>query len=124
MSRSGTLTHENSSNLTFAGYGISTSLGIGGDPIIGLNHKEALELFRDDEETKLIVMIGEIGGGGEELAAKYIAETKSSEADNRIHRRLQGAGGQEYGTCGSDRYPATSGRRSPRSPRSRRRACA
>lgn len=76
VSRSGTLTHENSSNLTFAGYGISTSLGIGGDPIIGLNHKEALELFRDDEETKLIVMIGEIGGGGEELAAKYIAETK------------------------------------------------
>ena len=65
VSRSGTLTHENSSNLTFAGYGISTSLGIGGDPIIGLYHKEALELFRDDEETKLIVLIGEIGGGGE-----------------------------------------------------------
>lgn len=75
VSKSGTLTHENSSNLTYAGYGISTSLGIGGDPVIGLNHKEALELFRNDDETKLIVMIGEIGGGGEELAAKYIKET-------------------------------------------------
>ena len=99
VSRSGTLTHENSSNLTFAGYGISTSLGIGGDPIIGLNHKEALVLFRDDEETKLIVMIGERRGGA---CGKVHSRDEVSEADNRVHRRLQGAGGQEHGTCGSD----------------------
>ena len=75
ISRSGTLTHENSSNLTFAGYGLSTCIGIGGDPVIGMNHKEALEYFRNDDETKLIVMIGEIGGGSEEAAAQYIKDT-------------------------------------------------
>lgn len=75
ISRSGTLTHENSSNLTYAGYGLSTCIGIGGDPIIGMNHTEALELFREDEDTKLIVMIGEIGGGSEEAAAEYITRT-------------------------------------------------
>ena len=75
VSRSGTLTHENSSNLSFAGYGLSTCVGIGGDPIRGMNHKEVLELFRDDDETKLVVMIGEIGGGSEEEAARYIKET-------------------------------------------------
>lgn len=75
VSRSGTLTHENSSNLYIAGYGLSTCVGIGGDPVRGLNHKEVLEMFRDDDETKLVVMIGEIGGGSEEEAAKYIKET-------------------------------------------------
>lgn len=74
ISRSGTLTHEISSNLTFRGYGQSTCIGIGGDPIIGINHKEALELFRNDVNTKVIILIGEIGGVGEELAAKYIKE--------------------------------------------------
>lgn len=75
VSRSGTLTHENSSNLVFAGYGLSTCVGIGGDPIRGLNHKEVLEMFRNDDETKLVVMIGEIGGGSEEETARYIKET-------------------------------------------------
>lgn len=75
VSRSGTLAHENASNLTYAGFGLSTCIGIGGDPIIGLNHKEALELFRDDDDTKLVVLIGEVGGGSEELAAQYIKET-------------------------------------------------
>ena len=75
ISRSGTLAHENASNLTYAGFGLSTCIGIGGDPIIGLNHKEALELFRDDPDTKLIVLIGEVGGAGEELAAHYIKDT-------------------------------------------------
>jgi len=74
ISRSGTLTHEISSNLTFRGYGQSTCIGIGGDPIIGINHKEALELFRNDADTKAIILIGEIGGAGEELAAKYVKE--------------------------------------------------
>ena len=75
ISRSGTLTHECSSNLTFAGFGESTCVGIGGDPIIGSNHKDILELFRDDDDTKLVVMVGEIGGSSEELAAQYIRET-------------------------------------------------
>lgn len=75
ISRSGTLTHETASNLTFAGYGQSSCIGIGGDPIIGLTHREALELFRDDDYTKLVVIIGEIGGMGEELAADYIKDT-------------------------------------------------
>ena len=76
VSRSGTLTHENASNLSFAGYGLSTCVGIGGDPVRGMNHREVLELFRNDEETKLVVMIGEIGGGSEEEAAEYIKETE------------------------------------------------
>lgn len=75
ISRSGTLAHENASNLTYAGFGLSTCIGIGGDPIIGLNHKEALELFRNDAETELVILIGELGGGGEELAAAYIKDT-------------------------------------------------
>jgi len=75
ISRSGTLTHECSSNLTFAGFGQSTCVGIGGDPVIGMNHKEVLELFREDEDTKLVILVGEIGGGSEELTAQYIKET-------------------------------------------------
>lgn len=72
ISRSGTLTHEISSNLTYKGYGQSTCIGIGGDPIIGLDYVEALKFFRDDPNTEIIVMIGEIGGINEELAADYI----------------------------------------------------
>ncbi len=75
ISRSGTLTHECSSNLTFAGFGQSTCVGIGGDPVIGMNHKEVLELFREDEDTKLVILVGEIGGGSEELTAQYIKES-------------------------------------------------
>ena len=75
ISRSGTLTHETASNLTFAGYGLSTCIGIGGDPVIGLTHREALELFRNDPDTDAIVIIGEIGGAGEEMAAEYIQQT-------------------------------------------------
>lgn len=74
ISRSGTLTHEMGSNLTHNGIGQSTCIGIGGDPVIGMTHREALELFRDDEDTKAIVLIGEIGGVGEELAAKYMID--------------------------------------------------
>ncbi len=74
ISRSGTLTHEMASNLTYKGIGQSTCIGIGGDPIIGTTHKEALELFRDDDDTDAVVIIGEIGGVGEELAAEYMIE--------------------------------------------------
>lgn len=72
ISRSGTLTHETASNLTFKGYGLSTCVGIGGDPIIGMDHADVLELFAEDEETDAIVIIGEIGGTSEELAATRI----------------------------------------------------
>ncbi len=74
ISRSGTLTHETASNLTFKGYGLSTCVGIGGDSIIGMNHAEVLELLAADEDTDAIVMIGEIGGTSEEMAAAKIKE--------------------------------------------------
>lgn len=74
ISRSGTLTHETASNLTFKGYGLSTCVGIGGDSIIGMNHADVLELFAEDDETDAIVLIGEIGGCSEELAAAKIKE--------------------------------------------------
>lgn len=75
LSRSGTMTHEMASNLSFAGFGQSTCIGLGGDPIGGINHTEGLELLRDDPDTDAVILIGEIGGAGEENAARYIRET-------------------------------------------------
>jgi len=75
ISRSGTLTHEVASNLTYRGIGQSTCVCIGGDPIRGSDFVDVLKLFRDDEQTELIVMIGEIGGAGEETAATYITDS-------------------------------------------------
>ncbi len=74
ISRSGTLTHETASNLTFKGYGLSTCVGIGGDSIIGMNHADVIEQFANDDETDAIVIIGEIGGTSEEMAAAKIKE--------------------------------------------------
>ncbi|AGC78011.1 succinyl-CoA synthetase alpha subunit [Nonlabens dokdonensis] len=75
VSKSGTLTYEASDQVVKQGYGISTAIGIGGDPIIGTTTKEAVELFMNDPETEAIVMIGEIGGQLEADAAKWIKET-------------------------------------------------
>jgi succinyl-CoA synthetase alpha subunit len=74
VSRSGTLTYEAVGQLTNLGIGQSTCIGIGGDPIIGTSHTDAIKLFNDDPDTHAIVMIGEIGGNAEELAAAYIKE--------------------------------------------------
>lgn len=75
VSKSGTLTYEAADQIVKAGLGISTAIGIGGDPIIGTPTKEAVELLMNDPDTDAIVMIGEIGGNYEALAAKYIKET-------------------------------------------------
>lgn len=74
VSKSGTLTYEAADQVAKAGLGISTAIGIGGDPIIGTTTKEAVELFMNDDETDGIVMIGEIGGSMEADAARWIKE--------------------------------------------------
>jgi len=74
-SRSGTLTYEIAWHISNAGLGQSTCVGLGGDAIVGLDFIEVLKMFKADEETKGVVLIGEIGGNSEELAAQYIGET-------------------------------------------------
>jgi len=72
ISKSGTLTYEGANQVCNEGFGITTAVGIGGDPIIGLSYKQLLQMFEDDVETEAIVMIGEIGGDLEIQAATYI----------------------------------------------------
>ncbi len=74
VSRSGTLTYEISDALSRAGLGQSTVIGIGGDPVVGLDFIEVVEMFNRDPETRAIVVVGEIGGDAEERLAQYIAE--------------------------------------------------
>jgi len=72
VSRSGTLTYEIAAGLTKSGLGETTCIGIGGDPIVGLTFIDLLEMFRSDQDTKAVALIGEIGGNAEEQAAEYI----------------------------------------------------
>jgi len=75
ISRSGTLTHEISSNLTYRGIGQSSCICIGGDICKGTDFIDIFKLFKDDKETRSVIMIGEIGGASEEIAADYLMET-------------------------------------------------
>lgn len=77
-SRSGTLTYEIASELTKAGFGQSTCLGLGGDPIVGLSFVDTLKMFEQDKQTRAVVLIGEIGGNAEEQAAEYISSNLKS----------------------------------------------
>ena len=76
ISRSGTLTYEIAAGLTRERLGQSTCFGLGGDPITGLNFADALKIFKEDSQTKAVVLIGEIGGNLEELAAEYVTREK------------------------------------------------
>lgn len=72
VSRSGTLCHETASSLTFRGLGISSVIGVGGDPIVGLNFVDALKSYLKDSQTEAVILLGEIGGRLEEEAAHYL----------------------------------------------------
>ena len=101
ISRSGTMTHEVGSNLSFAGYGQSSCLGIGGDMIIGQSHTAGLELFRDDPETDCVILLGEIGGTSEEDAAEYILRTAYPKPVFAYIAGLQAPAGKRMGHAGA-----------------------
>ena len=92
VSKSGTLTYEAADQVVKAGLGISTAIGIGGDPIIGTTTKDAVELFMKDEETDGIIMIGEIGGQLEADAAKWIRDNGTKPVVGFIAGRTAPAG--------------------------------
>ena len=100
VSKSGTLTYQMMYELRDIGF--SSAVGIGGDPVIGTTHIDALQAFQDDPETDAIVMIGEIGGDAEERAADFISANVTKPVVG-LRRGLHGARRQDHGSRGRDR---------------------
>jgi succinyl-CoA synthetase alpha subunit len=101
ISRSGTLTYEVTYQLTMAGIGQTTCIGIGGDPVKGTDFIDALSLFKDDPETKAVLMIGEIGGNAEETAAQWIKKNMPDKPVTAFISGRQAPPGKRMGHAGA-----------------------
>lgn len=101
VSRSGTLTYEAAFQLMNAGIGITTSVGIGGDPIKGMDFIDVLKLFKEDDDTKAVLLIGEIGGNAEEDAARWIAENMPDKPVTAFIAGRQAPEGKRMGHAGA-----------------------
>ena len=123
VSRSGTLTYQIGNELAQRGFGNSSIVGIGGDPVPGSSFIDIIALFEADDETELIVMAGEIGGSAEEEAAEFIAEQRL-QAGRRLHRRASPPRPARRWATRARSSPAPRAPRRPSRRRSRRAACA